>query len=338
MRSNDKHREEVCMEDESFRARCFVIQPFGNKSTDNKNAPTVDNDKVFETLKALERIQPNLRLEVYRGDTEEVKRENLHSHVSDCIKTSHFCIADLTGQNPNVLYETGVARGYGRKVIIICQDKNDIPSDLEGSIFVEYTPGSLGYLSSDIQQHFGRVQEFIEEYKEHGELGNVRYMPNRHDGLITSKIAKAKNRIDILQTNLCVLDKGFKNDVKNSLDKTEGLKVRILTLDPQSTFVNHRAQQLDLDVKNFRQELEDALDNVKEYFSNYDDRVIIKIYDDFPVQITFGFDQEVVSCVVSSTGRSRDNCAFVVPESMPGAKYSFSEHFGRLWSLKSKGI
>jgi len=326
------------MIDESFRARCFVIQPFGHKSTDNKDAPTVDNDKVFETLKTLEHIQPNLRLEVYRGDTQEVKRENLHSHVSDCIKTSHFCIADLTGQNPNVLYETGVARGYGRKVIIICQDKRDIPSDLEGSVFVEYTMGSLGYLPSDIQQHFGRAQEFIEEFKEHGELGSVKYMPDRKEGLIKSKIAKAKNRIDILQTNLCVLDKGFKGDIKNSLDKTESLKVRILTLDPQSTFVNHRAQQLDLDVKDFRQELENALDNVKTYFSSYGDRVRIRIYDDFPVQITFGFDQEIISCVVSSTGKSRDNCAFIVPENMPGAHGSFSEHFGRLWSLKSKGV
>ncbi len=326
------------MEDKSFRARCFVIQPFGKKSTDNKDAPTVDNDKVFEMLKTLERIQPNFRLEVYRGDTEEVKRENLHSHVSDCIKTSHFCIADLTGQNPNVLYEAGVARGYGRKVIIICQDKSDIPSDLEGSIFVVYTPGRLGNLPSDIQQHFARVQEIIEEFKEHGELGSVRYLPNRKNDLIKSKIAKAKNRIDILQTNLCVLAKGFKDDVKSTLDKTEGLKVRILTLDPQSIFVNHRAQQLDLDIKEFRQELEDSLDNVKEYFSNYGDRVRIKIYDDFPVQITFCFDQEIISCVVSSTGKSRDNCAFIVPDNMPGAQGSFFEHFGRLWSLKSKGI
>lgn len=326
------------MRNESFRARCFIIQPFGRKPTDNKSDQIVDNDKVFEMLKTLETIQPNFRLEVYRGDTQQVKRENLHSHVSECIKTSHFCIADLTGQNPNVLYETGVARGYGRKVIIICQDKDDIPSDLEGSIFVTYTPGGLGYLASDIQKHFGRVQESIEELKEHGELGSVKYMPNRNEGLIKLKIARAKHRIDILQTNLCTLDQGFKDNVKSSLDKTDALQVRILTLDPQSSFVSHRARQLNLNVKDFRKELEDALDSVKKYFSDYGDRVRIRIYDDFPVQITFGIDHEIISCVVSSTGKSRANCAFLVPENMPGASSSFSEHFGRLWSLKSEGI
>ncbi|HEB93357.1 MAG TPA: hypothetical protein ENI94_07795, partial [Gammaproteobacteria bacterium] len=307
------------MKDKSFRARCFVIQPFGKKPTDNKNSPTVDNDRVFEGLKTLERIQPSFRLEIYRGDTEKVRRENLHSHVSDCIKTSHFCIADLTGQNPNVLYETGVARGYGKKVIIICQNKKDIPSDLEGSIFVEYTPENIDSLPSDVQPHFGRVRKIIEEAKEHGDLGRVRYLPNRKEGLIKSKIAKAENKIDILQTNLCVLDTGFKDDVKKALDKNESLQVRILTLDPQSIFVNHRGHQLDLDIKDFRQELGDAIDNVKKYYSGYEDRVRIKIYDDFPVQITFCFDQEIISCVVSSTGKSRDNCAFIVPENMPGA-------------------
>ena len=327
------------MEDKSFRARCFVIQPFGTRKTDNKETPLVDNDKIFQTLKALERIQPNFRMEVYRGDTEEVKKQNLHSHISECIKTSHFCIADLTGQNPNVLYETGVARGYGRKVIIICQDKKDIPSDLDGVMYVEYNVSDLDNLLSGIQQYFSRVREIVNEFREYDGFGRVTYLSKRKNELISSKIAKAKSRIDILQTNLCILDSsGFKEDISKALDENETLSVRILTLDPQSIFVNYRAKQLDLCVKTFRQELEDSLNNISNSFSTYGDRVRIKIYDDFPAQITFCFDQEIISCVVSSTGKSRNNCAFIVHENMPGAHGSFSEHFSRLWSLKSEDI
>jgi len=326
------------MEDKSFRARCFVIQPFGTKKTKNENSFIVDNEKVFEALQSLGNKQPNFKLEVYRGDTETVKRENLHSHVSDCIKTAHFCIADLTGQNPNVLYETGVARGYGKKVILICQDKNDIPSDLDGAMYVEYKIEKMERLASDIQQHFGRVKELINEDREYDGLGRVRYIPKRRNDLIKLKISKSKTRIDILQTNLCILEKGFMADIKKTLDKEDGLNVRILTLDPHSTFVNHRAQQLNIDIKEFRQELEEAIHKVSSVFSKYGSRVRIKIYDDFPTQITFCFDQEIIACVVSSTGKSRDNCAFIVPENMPGAHASFSEHFSQLWTLKGKDI
>lgn len=147
----------------------------------------------------------------------------------------------------------------------------------------------------------------------------------------------AKSHIDVLQTNLTVLQQDFIEDLVKAMEQQDNLRLRILTLDPQSVFVNYRAKQLDeTEVKNFRTELQGALDAV--YFSlrRFDRRVKIKTYDDFPSQIAFFFNQEILACVVSATGRSRDNCAFILPSDFPGAKRSFIDHFSHLWSSENR--
>lgn len=312
-------------------ARCFVIQPFGMKKV---GSSIHDNDKVYESLKKLEKLLPNFPIEIFRGDTEKVERDNLHSHVSDCINKSHFCIADFTGQNPNVLYETGYARGQKQKVIIITQNMDDIPTDLKGVIAVQYSMSNLGVLANDVQHHLDRVKGSVHK-KLHDELERVPYISRRDDALIRSKIRGAKTRIDILQTNLTTLNYGFMDEIVAAVKAHSELELRILTLDPQSIFVNFRAQQLETDVRVFRNELTAALDAVLLKLGTIGGQVRVKLYDDFPAQIAFFFDQEIMACVVSAMGRSRDNCAFLVNQSQPGAQKSFVEHFEHLWNKKS---
>jgi hypothetical protein len=47
------------------------------------------------------------------------------------ISKSDIVIADLTGKNPNVFYETGYAHALGKRVILLTQKANDIPFDLK---------------------------------------------------------------------------------------------------------------------------------------------------------------------------------------------------------------
>lgn len=67
---------------------------------------------------------------------------NNKSIIDDVIGTidrARIVICDLTGKNPNVLYETGIAHALGREVIIIAQDiSNDVPFDLKHMRCIEY--------------------------------------------------------------------------------------------------------------------------------------------------------------------------------------------------------
>lgn len=320
----------------SKRIRCFIIQPFGTKGS--SNGEKFNNDEIYKSLKELELADPTFPIEIYRADTEKIKNEDLHSHVTDCIKESDFCIADVNGQNPNVLYELGYARGIGKETIVLCQNREELPGDMDGHIYVEYNANDINDLHAKIYPHFDRVKKGLYRVFEDA-LEKVSYLPKRDDNLIRKKLINAKSKIDILQTNLSILSNEFIDDILKALENNVSLDIRILTLDPQSIFVNFRAHQLEYDeVGIFRDQLDNALENISYKLREYSQHVRIKTYDDFPTQIAFHIDDEILSCVVSATGRSRDNCAFLLPDTILGAKRSFLEHFEGLWnSDKSKG-
>jgi len=64
--------------------------------------------------------------------------------VVSLIDRSRIIICDLTGQNPNVFYETGIAHALGREVILIAQSKADIPFDLQHLRYVIYLDNEEG--------------------------------------------------------------------------------------------------------------------------------------------------------------------------------------------------
>ena len=96
---------------------------------------------------------------VYQAIQSACKNEGLESRRVDQIYTptpvvrdifstiaqSRMVISDLTGRNPNVLYETGLAHALNRHVIMIAQNKADIPFDLDHIRFFPYLPNEEGF-------------------------------------------------------------------------------------------------------------------------------------------------------------------------------------------------
>lgn len=62
--------------------------------------------------------------------------------IWECINSAEIIIADVTGRNPNVMYEIGMAHTVGRPVIILSQRIDDVPFDLKHHrcIAYSYTP------------------------------------------------------------------------------------------------------------------------------------------------------------------------------------------------------
>jgi hypothetical protein len=61
------------------------------------------------------------------------------------ILTSRVVIADITGRNPNVFYELGIAHTLGKKVILLTQNIDDIPFDLNRYRHIIYEDNMDGY-------------------------------------------------------------------------------------------------------------------------------------------------------------------------------------------------
>jgi hypothetical protein len=58
--------------------------------------------------------------------------------IHDQIKRADVIIADMTGNNPNVMYEVGFARGRNKSIVLLTQDLDGIPFDQNQFHHCEY--------------------------------------------------------------------------------------------------------------------------------------------------------------------------------------------------------
>lgn len=72
----------------------------------------------------------------------------IHTHiiqdVVSLISKAKVVICDLSGRNPNVFYEAGIAHAIGAEVILISQHKSDVPFDLQHIRYINYLPNAEG--------------------------------------------------------------------------------------------------------------------------------------------------------------------------------------------------
>jgi hypothetical protein len=89
---------------------CFVVMPFGVESLG-----IVYEDFVKPTLKDRCKLRPE------RGD--DVFGSNLiMDDITKSLRKARLIIADLTGRNPNVFYEVGIAHALNKQVLCSVDD------------------------------------------------------------------------------------------------------------------------------------------------------------------------------------------------------------------------
>ncbi len=122
--------------------KCFVIMPFGKKRFGDRPEP-FDWDSHYEEVisNAISKagMTPIRANEIYGTGT-------LMEDVWKGIQEAEVVVVDLTGRNPNVLYELGLADVIGKRVILLTMDEQDFPSDLGGYRYIKYTDEGKGLL------------------------------------------------------------------------------------------------------------------------------------------------------------------------------------------------
>jgi len=96
---------------------CFVVMPFD-----------LAFDAIYENA-ILAAIDPIPHLSCVRADDIYGPRP-IMADVWRSIQNADIVVADLTGKNPNVLYELGLAHATQKPVVLIAQSMEDIPFDL----------------------------------------------------------------------------------------------------------------------------------------------------------------------------------------------------------------
>lgn len=72
--------------------------------------------------------------------------------IWEAICTAKIVIADVTGRNPNVFYELGIAHTLGKECIVLTQDSQDVPFDIRARRFIEYDPRKNASLRASLEK------------------------------------------------------------------------------------------------------------------------------------------------------------------------------------------
>src|ERR1022692_165389 len=102
--------------------RAFVIMQIGRKESPERRRA----DQVFKFI-----ITPVLEeheIEPYRADLDPTPGQ-ITPQIIKILIESPFVIADLTGRNPNVYYELGVAHSFDRPCILLCDNVESLAFD-----------------------------------------------------------------------------------------------------------------------------------------------------------------------------------------------------------------
>lgn len=89
---------------------------------------------------------------------EQIFQESILQRIYNQISKADVIVADMTGRNANVFYETGYAHALGKHVILLTQRDSDIPFDLKHYPHIIYG-GSIAGMKQDLER---RVRWCIE--------------------------------------------------------------------------------------------------------------------------------------------------------------------------------
>jgi nucleoside 2-deoxyribosyltransferase len=112
---------------------CFVIMPFA-----------AEFDDVYVTIKAS--VEGALSAQgghCFRLD-EARPAGRINDRLLHELQASTICIADLTHNKPNVMWEVGFSMALGKPTIIITQKLEELPFDIRDMQSIEYSRSHLG--------------------------------------------------------------------------------------------------------------------------------------------------------------------------------------------------
>jgi hypothetical protein len=126
---------------------CFVMMPFAQNF-----------DRYYRNI-----FVPAIKksgLDPVRGDG--IFGSAIVADIWRILKRSSIALADLTGRNPNVFYELGLAHALGKAVILVASNSGDVPIDLGGLRVILYNKDEEDWgvrLQADIERSIAEILE-----------------------------------------------------------------------------------------------------------------------------------------------------------------------------------
>jgi hypothetical protein len=119
---------------------CFVIMPFDH-----------DFDDVYTAIKvSVASVQACPHVQIQCSRLDEVRPAGrITNRLLEAIQVATFCVADLSGSKPNVMWEVGYAMALSKPMVIVTQHLADLPFDLKDMQSIQYDRKNLSKTLAD---------------------------------------------------------------------------------------------------------------------------------------------------------------------------------------------
>lgn len=139
---SQKQKSRVGKPKEGEAEVCFIIMPYGGPF-----------DRYYEKIYAPAVMDAGLRPK--RADSIFASGAIL-TDVWQFTKSAKLLLADMTGHNPNVFYELGLAHAIAKPVVLVAPSIEDVPFDLRGLRVITYDKDNESW-GSDLRSSIKRA-------------------------------------------------------------------------------------------------------------------------------------------------------------------------------------
>ena len=132
---------------DSGKIKAFIIGPIGDRDAEEGSPAKKSYEDAIETFENI--IEPActaMDLEAFRAD--QINRSgDIHDQIYRNLRDSHIVIADLTGANPNVMYELGLRHTTGKLTFQI-GERDRLPFDVSTIRTILFKRTAAGFISA----------------------------------------------------------------------------------------------------------------------------------------------------------------------------------------------
>jgi hypothetical protein len=198
-----------------------------------------------------------VRLESLRGDS-LFRPSPIMADIWRMIQEAKVLVADLTEKNANVFYELGLAHAIGKPVVLLADNLNDVPFDLQSLRVIIYDKNDPAWGTELKASIAASLSETLED--------TVSAVPSMFRKVVRSQApteTKTESRLDLLERQIASMATG-KRDMFRTIRSPGDLfdALRMARSRSEAIALTRSALMAGLEEKIVRTVVRDALKNV----------------------------------------------------------------------------